>query len=44
MRKMLIKGLKLTIPDSKGQRANHCAMRDLKLEGVFILFIDNRCL
>ena len=41
MRKMLSAGLDLTTSDSKGQSANHCAMRDLKLEGVFVLFIDN---
>ena len=40
MRKMLIGGLELTIPDSKGQCANNCAMRDLKFEGVCVLFID----
>ena len=41
MRKMFIAGLELKIPDSRGQCANYCAMRGLKLEGVFVLFIDN---
>ena len=41
---MLISGLEFTIPDSKGQCANHCAMKDLELERVFVLFIDNQYL
>ena len=41
---MFIAGLELTIPDSRGQCANHCAMKDLQVERVFVLFIDNRYL
>ena len=41
---MFIAELELPIPDSKGQCANHSAMKDLKLEHVFVLFIDNRYL
>ena len=37
-------GLELTIPDSRGQCANHCATKALQLERVFVLFIDNRYL
>ena len=42
--KMFIAGLDLTIPDSRGQCANHCAMTDLKLQCVFVLFVDSRYL
>ena len=31
LRKMIIVGLELTIPDSRGQCANHCATKDLQL-------------
>ena len=41
---MLIAGLELTIPDSRGQCANHCTVKDLKLQRVFILFIDDQYL
>ena len=34
-------GLELTILDSGGQRADHYTTKDLQLEGVFVLFIDN---
>ena len=44
LRKMYIAGLEHKIPDSTGQCANHCAMEDLKLERVFVLFIDSRYL
>ena len=42
--KMYVAGLELTIPDSRGQCANHCTMEGLKLERVFVLFIDSRYL
>ena len=41
---MFMAGLELTIPDSRGQCANHCAMKALQLERVFVLFIDNQYL
>ena len=41
---MFIAGLEHTIPDSRGQCAYHCAMKDLKLERVYVLFIDNQYL
>ena len=44
LRKMIIAGLDLTILDSRGQCANHCATKYLKLERVFVLFIDNQYL
>ena len=33
-------GLELTIPDSRGQCANHCATKAFQLKRVFVLFID----
>ena len=39
---MFLAGLELAIPGSGGQCANHCAMKDLKLGRVFVLFIDNQ--
>ena len=39
---MFIAGFDLTIPDSRGQCANHCATKDLDLERVFVLLIDNQ--
>ena len=42
--KMFIARLELTSPDSGGQCATHCAMKDLKSKRVFVLFIDNRYL
>ena len=39
---MFITGLEHTIPDSRGQCANHCAMKYLKLELVFVIFIDSQ--
>ena len=44
LRKMFIASRELTIPDSRGQCANHCAMEDLKLECAFVLIIDSRYL
>ena len=41
---MFLAGLDLTTPDSGGQCANHCAMKELKLECLFVLFIYNRYL
>ena len=41
---MFIAGLEHTIPESIGQCANHCAMKDLKLERAFVLFIDKQYL
>ena len=41
---MIQVGFELTIPDSSGQCANHCATKDLKIERVFVLFIDNQYL
>ena len=41
-RKMIIVGFELTIPDSGGQCANHCATKDLKLRMYLsYLFIMN---
>ena len=44
LRKMFIAGLELTIPDSGGQCAKHCATKALQLDRVIVLFIDNRYL
>ena len=41
---MFLAGRELTIPDSKGQCANHFATKAFQLERVFVLFIDNRYL
>ena len=41
---MFMAGLELSIPDFRGQCANHCAAKALQLERVFVLFIDNRYL
>ena len=41
LRKMFIARFDLTIPEFRGQCANHCAKKDLELERVFVLFIDN---
>ena len=38
---MFITGLELMIADSRVKCGNHCAMKDLNLERVFVLFIDN---
>ena len=42
--KMFIAGFDLTIPESGGQCAKHCAKKDLELELVYVLFIDNQYL
>ena len=42
LRKMFIAGFELTIPDSRCQCSNHWAMKDLEMECVFVLFIDNQ--
>ena len=42
LRKMFVVSLELTIYDSGGQRADHYTTKDLQLECVFVLFIDNR--
>ena len=39
---MFLAGLELTILDSGGQCADHCATKALQLEREFVLFIDNR--
>ena len=44
LRKLFMAGLKLTMPESRGLCANHCATKALQLERVFVLFIDNRYL
>ena len=44
LRKMCIGGFDLTIPESRCQCANHCAKKDLEMERVFVLFIDNQYL
>ena len=41
---MFIAGFDLTISESRGQCANYCAKKDLELERVFVLFIDNQYL
>ena len=41
---MFMVELELTIPDSRGQCANHWAKKALQLEREFVLFIDNRYL
>ena len=41
---MFMAGLELTIPDSRGQCAKHCATKALQLERVFVQFIDNQYL
>ena len=38
LRKMIIVGLELTIPDSRGQCANHCATKDLQLS-VYLSYL-----
>ena len=38
---MFMVGHELTTPNSRGQRADHCATKALQLERVFVLFIDN---
>ena len=44
LRKMFVVGRELEILDSGGQRADHYTTKDLQLERVFVLFIDNRYL